>query len=236
MSVTKSSSVNGFCSRGGINSGDEIRFSTGDCERIWGVVWCLILGGLLVMGLVGCGELDSYSRPQVRPDRYGVVTNPEDLARPAEAASSGSSPMTPAAPTSSSPAPSPPPTEISRPAPPSEASAPYSPPLQPPTPRPGYVRERAGLGATGKGDYRPGILTTPLSVYFRAQERIVFESQIPHAMRLYHATNGRYPASWEEFEREILVPNGIRLPQLPPGHKYHYDPQTGQLMIEKPAP
>jgi hypothetical protein len=55
-------------------------------------------------------------------------------------------------------------------------------------------------------------------------------------MQLYHATNGRYPGSWEEFEREILIPNGIRLPTLPPGHRYHYDPQTGQLMVEKPAP
>lgn len=196
-----------------------------------------------VLGLLtGCGELDKYNRPQVRPERYGVITNPDELARPAAQAPAESS---------STPSPAP------QPAPPAQAPSagapgsvslgpvPGAPPTLPPSPPegtapieppPGYVRERAGVGATGKGNYRPGILTTPLSVYFRAQERIIFESQIPHAMQLYHATNGRYPASWEEFEREILVPNGIRLPTLPPGHRYYYDPQTGQLMVEKPAP
>ncbi|MCS7237520.1 MAG: hypothetical protein NZ899_04535 [Thermoguttaceae bacterium] len=198
-----------------------------------------LVAAALASLVVGCGEMEGYSRPQVRPERYGIITNPDELARPA-AQAPAPTPSGPSQPARSSA----PPVAASSPgsvsAPPSPAPSP--PPALAPAPGvsseppPGYVREKAGVGATGKGNYRPGILTTPLSVYFRAQERIIFESQIPHAMQLYHATNGRYPGSWEEFEREILIPNGIRLPTLPPGHRYHYDPQTGQLMVEKPAP
>lgn len=214
----------------------------GDWAGAKSLGWTIaVLLGVLSL-LTGCGELDKYNRPQVRPERYGVITNPDELARPAGQAPAGSSSTPSPAPQPAPPAQAP---SAGAPASVSLGPVPGTPPTLPPSPPegtapteppPGYVRERAGVGATGKGNYRPGILTTPLSVYFRAQERIIFESQIPHALQLYHATNGRYPASWEEFEREILVPNGIRLPTLPPGHRYHYDPQTGQLMVEKPAP
>ena len=195
----------------------------------------------VVFALVGCGEMEGYNRPQARPEKYGIITNPDELARPA--ASPASSPQQPSS-LAASPQGSGGSADTPSPSPPATPAPPTSPPTpsaesgatEPAGPPPGYVRERAGVGATGKGNYRPGILTTPLSVYWRAQERIIFEQQIPHAMQLYHAMNGRYPGSWEEFEREILIPNGIRLPTLPPGHRYHYDPQSGQLMVEKPAP
>jgi len=196
---------------------------------------------ILSMTSAGCGEMEGYSRPQVRPEKYGIVTNPEELARPAAPAAApppAPSPTTPGGEPRGTSATPPGPRTPATPAapPPSATASAESSSSEPAAPPPGYVRERAGVGATGKGNYRPGILTTPLSVYWRAQERIIFEQQIPHAMQLYHAMNGRYPGSWEEFEREILVPNGIRLPTLPPGHRYHYDPQSGQLMVEKPAP
>lgn len=224
-----------------LRRGELYRFFSTKVFAPWRAYVGLVLAGGLVVVSVGCGDLDAYNRPQVRPERYGVVTNPEELARPASPAG-GSGPQVPPPTQPAGGAPGPtggpgeaPPTPPSPP--PAAAYQPPAPaPAQPPGPPPGYVREEARAGVTGRGDYRPGILTTPLSVYFRAQERIIFESQIPHAMRLYHATHGRYPGSWEEFEREILVANGIRLPQLPPGHRYHYDPATGQLLVEKPAP
>ena len=52
----------------------------------------------------------------------------------------------------------------------------------PKTPEP--EREKAEVGMGKKGHYEPGILTTPLSIYFRAEERITFNIKIPKAMEL----------------------------------------------------
>ncbi len=222
-------------------------------NRSTSLPWILI-GGILLSAAAGCAEGDGYStkRPQIRTERYGVVTNPQDLAQPASAPTTGttgtsgpSSVATTPKPTPGTPAAGGTPPGVeggsrSDVAPPAAARPGAPPPPEAPAPAgdsgppPGYQRERATVGATGKGNYRPGILTTPLSVYWRAQERIIFENQIPHAMNLYHATHGRYPRSQEEFEREILQANGIRLPTLPPGHRYVYDPNSAQLMVEKP--
>jgi hypothetical protein len=35
--------------------------------------------------------------------------------------------------------------------------------------------------------------------------------------------------------QEIIAANQIKLPQLPPGEKYVFDPQTQELMVERPA-
>lgn len=55
-------------------------------------------------------------------------------------------------------------------------------------------------------------------------------------MQLYQATNGHYPRNQQEFETQILQANNIKLPELPPGHKYVYDPKSHELMVERPAP
>jgi len=51
-------------------------------------------------------------------------------------------------------------------------------------------------------------------------------------VQLYRATNGKNPADWQEFDKVILKPNGIRLPELQSGDKYIFDSNTGELMIE----
>lgn len=114
--------------------------------------------------------------------------------------------------------------------------APMSPSAAPQPDAQATVREKADVGAGRKGHYREGIITTPLSVYWRAQERIAFQVQIPHALQLYKATNGHYPRTQEEFVNEILTPNGVKLPELPQGHRYVYDPEKGELLVEHPAP
>ncbi|HVX63923.1 MAG TPA: hypothetical protein VHC19_25090, partial [Pirellulales bacterium] len=102
-------------------------------------------------------------------------------------------------------------------------------------PQPNMVREKAQAGVSGKGDYGPGLVTTPIGTYFQAKERIVFEIQIPQAMNLYVAEKGNKPKTQEDFMRDIIKANLIKLPPLPPGHKYVYDPQQGELMVEHPA-
>lgn len=97
-----------------------------------------------------------------------------------------------------------------------------------------YVRADVGVGQKGRS-LQPGFLTTPVQVYFRSQEHMAFRIQVPQALQLFEAEHGRKPQSHEEFWREIIEKNGIRLPNLPPGHRYVYDPQQGQLMVEVPA-
>jgi hypothetical protein len=101
--------------------------------------------------------------------------------------------------------------------------------------QPNMVQEKAQAGVTGKGNYGgPGIVTTPISTYFQAKERIIFEIQIPGAMNLYAADKGYKPKTQEDFMRDIIQANMIKLPELPAGHKYVYDPQKGELMVEHP--
>jgi hypothetical protein len=97
------------------------------------------------------------------------------------------------------------------------------------------VREKADVGAGEKGSgYGGGIITTPVSVYWRAQERITYQIQIPQAMQLFKANNGRAPESHEEFMEKIIGEQNIDLPELPVGHKYVYDPKEEELMVEHP--
>lgn len=101
-------------------------------------------------------------------------------------------------------------------------------------PQPNTVTEKAQPGATGKGNYGgPGVVTTPISVYFQAQERLIYDS-VTYAVKLFEAEHGYKPKTEEEFMKKVIEANQIRLPQLPPGSKYKYDPQTGELMVERP--
>lgn len=100
-----------------------------------------------------------------------------------------------------------------------------------------YVEKKADVGATGKGEYgvtseEPmSIVTVPVSTYFKAQEMAVFRMQIPSAMNLFQASEGRYPNSEEEFMTKIIKANQIVLPKLPEGDVYFYDAQARELKI-----
>lgn len=103
-----------------------------------------------------------------------------------------------------------------------------------PTPQP--ERRKAEAGVTGRGNYGSGfgggLGTTALSTRVRVQEKLEF-LQVDDALRLYKASNGELPKSHEEFMEKIIKANQIHLPQLQPGDKYIYDPEKGQLMVEK---
>jgi hypothetical protein len=105
-------------------------------------------------------------------------------------------------------------------------------------------------GMSGKGNYGTPtgnnpmeIITVPISTMFRTQDRLVLQ-QVEHAMNLYKAEHGNAPASHEEFWERIIVANNLqpnqssgnrnKLPQLPDGQEYVYDPKDGVLKIRKP--
>lgn len=66
------------------------------------------------------------------------------------------------------------------------------------------------------------------------EEQLVFEVQIPKAMQIFEGVRNRKPTSHQEFMTEIIQKNGIRLPPLPPQHRYIYDVERGELMVESP--
>lgn len=107
-------------------------------------------------------------------------------------------------------------------------------PTPPAASTPPLVMEKAEAGVGAKGrDYGPGLVTTPISQYFLAKEKTVFDIQVPKAMQLYKATTGHAPQSLEEFVK-VMKENQIKLPELPEGHKYVYDPQAEQLQVIHP--
>lgn len=96
-------------------------------------------------------------------------------------------------------------------------------------------REKAAeSGAKGR-DYGEGMVATPLKSFWGAKKRLALD-QIEQAMQLYKATDpeGRGPKSHEDFMEKIIRANRIRLPELPAGERYIYDPEKGELMIERP--
>lgn len=98
--------------------------------------------------------------------------------------------------------------------------------------------EKAAVGAGAKGrDYGEGFITTPVATIFRAEELIVFETHIPKNLSLYKAEhNNQGPKTHEEFMQVIIKDGGVRLPELPQGDEYWYDPKTEQLMVRHPKP
>ena len=108
----------------------------------------------------------------------------------------------------------------------------------------------AAPGMSGKGNYNVStnnpvsIIAVPISTMFRVQDQLVL-GQITQAMNLYQAEHGKFPATHEEFWERIILANNLqpnqppgrspRLPQLPDGQVYVYDPADGVLKILKPS-
>lgn len=173
-------------------------------------VWCwLALAGCLAGGLAGC----------------------EDAPTDSDAAAAA------AAKARSLPPPLPPPLEPAAAAAATADNA-VSSAAAPAAPETVRVPAAVGVGVKGRLLDDPKLvqmIVTPARALFRTRERVVFEIQIPHALQLYEATNGRKPKSHEEFMQEIIQFNQIPLPELPPGQRYVYDPEQGELMVEKPG-
>jgi hypothetical protein len=116
-----------------------------------------------------------------------------------------------------------------------DLAAPVSRPQPTPQPETERIKAQTGVGIKGRSlDQYEGIVVTPAKTLFTAKERIAFEIAVPHALSLFNASEGRNPESHEEFMENVITFNQIKLPELPPGHKYVYDPQTNELMVERP--
>lgn len=95
-----------------------------------------------------------------------------------------------------------------------------------------FVEAKTGVGVKGQG-YGGGIITEPIRAKFRAEQMIVFDIQIPSGMKLYKAEHGKGPASHAEFMAKIIDAGQIKLPELPMGEEYIYDPATEKLMVRQ---
>jgi hypothetical protein len=117
---------------------------------------------------------------------------------------------------------------------PTDSSVPVQ-PAAPPAPTTEQVKAEAGVGKKGRG-YGGGLITEPVHQYFIIQDRVVFEIELPKTMDLYKASHDfKGPKTHEAFMKEIIEANSIKLPELPEGHRYVYDPKTETLMVERPA-
>ncbi len=86
------------------------------------------------------------------------------------------------------------------------------------------------VGTKGK-NYGGGLITEPIRQYFNLQDRVkllTLDANLTH----YRALNGQNPATMEQYIEEIVKPSQIKLPDLPPGKKYVYDPKEGKLFVQ----
>ena len=103
--------------------------------------------------------------------------------------------------------------------------------------QPGTVtKANVGVGKKGQG-YGGGFVSEPAKVYFKIRERTVFQIQVPQALNTYKALDprGKGPKTTEDFMENVIKQNGIRLPELPSGQSYEYDPETEELNVRRPT-
>ncbi len=97
------------------------------------------------------------------------------------------------------------------------------------------VKAEAGVAKAGRSlDEYEGMYVTPAKALFSFREKAVFQIQIPKNLQLYKGINGHNPRTHEEFMKEIIEANLVKLPELPPGQRYVWDPEKGELMVERP--
>lgn len=97
------------------------------------------------------------------------------------------------------------------------------------------VKAEKGVGIKGRSlDEYQGPVVTPVKAFFAAKERIVFEIQFPSQYQLYKAMDGQVPKDFDDLKTKVLDPYQIKLPPLPPGHKYVWEAAKEELMVERP--
>lgn len=197
--------------------------------------WCLhgvLVAGLCVAVCSGCGSSKPATPVAVAPTN-GPEPTVQNIPGP-PATIPGPPTVAPQTPTAEVQIPSSP-----APAQPIEGVPPVLPstssPPEPPATPTETVKADVGVGIKGRSlDPHEGVLVTPAKAYFAVREKVVFQIQIPQAIQLYKAENP-IPLTFDEFKQNILDPNKIKLPPLPPGHTYEWDPEQEQLMVKRPA-
>jgi hypothetical protein len=97
------------------------------------------------------------------------------------------------------------------------------------------VRDAQQEVAAGAQKVEPRITgKDPITVTGSAYAAIIGRTEqlrIKQAIDIFKATNDRFPRDYDEFKKEILDGNGIRLTRLPPHQKYGYDAEKHELVI-----
>ena len=97
---------------------------------------------------------------------------------------------------------------------------------------------KTGVGVKGnsldgiQGNDPRMLMAGPVKAYFNTREKIVFDIALPHSANLFNALHGRNPKSHEEYMKEIVESNQIKLPELPQGMVYRYRPDVNELWVE----
>lgn len=101
------------------------------------------------------------------------------------------------------------------------------------------VVAQAGVGKKGqslKNETGFGkMIAAPVVTLFAVEQRAVFDIQLPKAMQLFNATEGRNPKSHEEFMTRIIKESQIKLPELPAGWSYRYHTDDSKLWAHPPG-
>jgi hypothetical protein len=185
---------------------------------------------LTLLALAGCDRPSDSSRSGSKAEP--LTNNITSMGVDDSAPRSNPPPPPPATNAAQNP-PNAPPQPVANPSP-TVGNNPPPPPEAAPTPGTTQKPAEVGVGKKGRG-YGKGVIVTPVASLFAARERLVFEVQIPQAMQLFKAMNdNKGPKSHDEFMQKIVKENNIKLPELPAGDRYMYDPKTEQLMVESP--
>lgn len=75
------------------------------------------------------------------------------------------------------------------------------------------------------------IISGPAATLINVRQKAILEIQIPHALQLFQATEGRMPKTHEEFMEKIVQFNQLTLPELPAGAVYHFNTELGELWV-----
>ena len=93
----------------------------------------------------------------------------------------------------------------------------------------------AGVGKRGQSlNDDQGVakmISGPAAALMRIEQKAVLEIQIPHALQLFKATEGRVPKSHQEFMEKIVKANLLTLPELPEGAVYQFNTEKEQLWV-----
>jgi hypothetical protein len=82
------------------------------------------------------------------------------------------------------------------------------------------------------------IISGPANALLQFKQTAVFDLQVAPALKLFQASEGRFPKSHEEFMEKIIKANSLQLPELPEGAVYRFNTEVGELWVypENEAP
>ncbi|MCC7337672.1 MAG: hypothetical protein IT422_21495 [Pirellulaceae bacterium] len=113
-----------------------------------------------------------------------------------------------------------------------------APPPAPPPAAPAEVVAQQAVAGVGKQGQSlrndtgvAKMISGPASVLFNTKQKAVLEIQIPQALKLFEASEGRMPKSHDEFMQRIVQANNLALPQLPEGAVYQFNTEKGELWV-----